>query len=192
MYPENPDITIWLRKIREGDKDAENLVLEHLKNELYRLARRHLSGERKGHSLQATLLVDEAYMRLVRSGDRTWQNRNHFLALGAQAMRRFLVDHAREKLAAKRGGEMMRVEVNEGIASPSRSPEQFLDLHEALNRLAALDPRLGQIVEMHYFGGMTEEEIAIHFGIVARTVRREIRAAKDWFAEELGGKMSSS
>jgi RNA polymerase sigma factor (TIGR02999 family) len=184
--PDINDITIWLRRIRAGDKDAENLVFEHLQHELRAIARRYLSSERKGHSLQSTVLVDEAYMRLVRNGDRTWQNRNHFLALAARVMRHFLVDYAKAKLASKRGGQLIRVELDERAAAPSHSLEEFLALHRALDRLSEMDPRLGQIIEMQYFGGMTEEEIAKHFDLSTRTVKREVRTAKAWLADELG------
>jgi RNA polymerase sigma-70 factor (ECF subfamily) len=185
--PEISDITFWLHRIREGDKDAESLVFEHLQHELRVIARRYLTGERKGHSLQSTVLVDEAYMRLVRNGDRTWQNRNQFLALAARVMRHFLVDYARAKLASKRGGQLIRVELEECAAACSHSLEELLALHRALDRLSEMDCRLGQIVEMQYFGGMTDEEIGKHLDLSVRTVKCEVRAARAWLADELGG-----
>lgn len=192
MDPDNPDITLWLRRAEGGDRQAEEFVLECLRRELHLIAVRQLRGERNGHSLQATLLVNEAYLRLVRAHDRSWQDRNHFLALAARVMRHFLLDHAKAKLAAKRGGDLVRVELDHRIPCASNNPERFLELHSAIDRLQAMDPRLAKIVEMRYFGGMTEEEIGQELDLASRSVRRELKSARAWLGIELGQNGSSA
>jgi RNA polymerase sigma factor (TIGR02999 family) len=143
-----------------------------------------------GHILQTTAVVNEADLRLVDQSSIDWQNRTHFFAVAAQAMRYLLVDHARSQLAAKRGGGVPHVELDEGaVITPERSSE-MLALDDALNRLATLDSRQSQIIVLRYFGGLTLEETAEAIGVSAITVRREWAKAKAWLYRELGGKPS--
>ncbi|MEO7966092.1 MAG: ECF-type sigma factor, partial [Gemmatimonadaceae bacterium] len=128
--------------------------------------------------LNTTALVHEAFLKLVDQPRAHWQNRSHFLAVAATAMRHILVDHARERGALKRGGELRRVELEEGSIASDQEAEAFLDLHEALVDLARMDPRLAKVVECRFFGGMAEEEIALALGLTARTVRRDWTKAR--------------
>ena len=156
--------------------------------ELRRIARRCVAGERPGHSLQATALVNEAYLRLVDVQRVHWQNRAHFLAMAARMMRRILVDHARGRLAEKRGGTMQRVTLGDAGAEPSAHDGlEVLALHEALERLAALDPEQARLVELRYFGGLGIEETAEALGVSAATVKREWAVARAWLRRELEG-----
>ena len=157
--------------------------------ELRRIARRCVAGERPGHSLQATALVNEAYLRLVDVQRVHWQNRAHFLAMAARMMRRILVDHARGRLATKRGGGVRQITLGEADpagASPNDDGVDVLALHEALERLAALDPGQARIVELRYFGGMTIEDTAEALGLSPATIKREWAVARAWLRRELG------
>lgn len=153
--------------------------------ELRRLAHRYMSGERPGHTLQATALVNEAYLRLA---DRTgvhWHDRAHFFAGAARIMRHILVDHARSRQRAKRGAGAVKVELTETAVLVEEQAEQVVDLNEALERLAGLDRRASQVVELKYFGGMNYDEIAEVLDISAITVRRDWEFAKAWLHKEL-------
>jgi len=180
-------VTEWLARFRAGDPDAGTMVLSLLYRELHRLARRYMSKERSSHTLQTTALLNEAYMELVQQRDQNWQNRAHFLAAASQAMRRILIDYARARLSQKRGGEAIRVEAVENVAVVMHRPEHYLALDQALDRLTAYDPELTRIVEMRYFGGLTEEEIAEALGQSSRTIKRRWKVAKSWLAAELNG-----
>lgn len=179
------DITVLLRALRSGDKSAEARLLELVYPQLRRIARNYLRKERVGHSLQPTLLVNEAYMQLAAQHDKEWQNRAHFYAVAAQLMRRFLVDYARQRSAAKREGRRRQVELTDDIAISDERLDEILDIDDALNRLAAFDPRRCQVVVMRFFGGMTEEEIAAVLQVAPRTVKRDWNAAKAWLHGEL-------
>ena len=149
--------------------------------DLKRIAARHMRSERQGHTMQITALVHEAYLRMARRVETPeWKDHLHFLAFASQSMRHILVDHARARMAKKRdmGSE-------EGPFHGFTDPQQFVDLHEALSRLAVLDPRQAQIVELRFFGGLTEEEIAGALGVSLRTVKREWMLAKAWLYGEL-------
>src|SRR5258708_21794840 len=149
------------------------------------MEKNQLMAERRSHSLQATALVHEAYIRLTGLTEIDWQNRSHFFAVAASLMRRILVDHARASQAGKRGGRWDAVSLNEGILpAPERAPE-ILALDEALTRLADLDERQSKIVEMRFFAGMSEQETGTALGISARTVKRDWRIAKAWLFKEL-------
>jgi RNA polymerase sigma-70 factor (ECF subfamily) len=183
----NRDITVLLRRISSGDRSAEEALLPVIYAELKRIASRHLHGERVGHTLQTTELVHEAYFKLVPGAAANWENRNHFFAVAARVMRNILVDRARKNSAGKRGGgRPPDVPLEEGMAfADSGDSERLLALHGALERLEKQDARQSRIVEMRFFGGMTEEEIAQVLGISSRTVKREWVVAKAWLYGEL-------
>jgi RNA polymerase sigma factor (TIGR02999 family) len=144
--------------------------------------------ERTGHTLQTTALLNEAYLQLVDDSTRNWQNRNHFMAGAAQLMRRIMVDHARERCSLKRGGGALRVTLDDAALVTEKRSEELLALDEALERLTAHDPRKSRIVELRYFGGLTEEETAAFLKLSDRTVRREWRMARTWLYRALSGK----
>lgn len=171
---------------RAGDRDALDTLLPLVYDELRRMAARSMRGERRPHTLQATALVHEAFVRLV-GMDVSWQDRAHFLSVAARAMRRILVDHARAKGSAKRGAGVVPWPLEEGLEVADEPQPAILALHEALERLASFDPRMGQIVELHYFGGLTHEESAAVLGVSGSTVERELRQARAWLTRELEG-----
>lgn len=179
------EITRLLRLTREGDDRAQSQLMACVYSELHRLAARYLRRERPGHTLQTTALVHEAYLELVDQRSTDWQNRGHFLAVAAQAMRRILVDHARARMTQKRGKNAYRVEFDPSVAAAAGDEEGVLAVHMALDQLAELDPQLARVVEMRFFGGLTEPEIAVVLNISARTVRREWSAARAWLSAAL-------
>jgi len=148
--------------------------------ELRRVAGRYLGRERRNHTLQPTALVHEAYLRLVGQDRVAWQNRAHFFGVAAQMMRRILIDHAREHQAAKRPGGAVRVMLDDGIGAVQPRECEMIVLDEALSELTHLNARQGQIVELRYFGGLSEEEVATVLSVSRRTVTREWRAARAW------------
>jgi RNA polymerase sigma factor (TIGR02999 family) len=182
---DDADVTTLLRELRSGNKAAEARLLELVYPELRKIARNYLRKERAAHSLQPTILVNEAYMQLAAQRDKEWQNRSHFYAVAAQLMRRFLVDHARHRNAVKRGGQRPHVELGEELAITDQGLDSILDIDEALHRLAAFDPRRCQVVVMRFFGGMTESEIAEVLQVATRTVKRDWNVAKAWVHGEL-------
>ena len=154
-------------------------------DELRRMAHRQLGRERAGHTLSTTALVHEAYLRLVDQTRARWVDRAHFFAVAAGVMRRVLVDYARRYRAAKRGGDAQHVDLDRAEVSLDQRSEMLINLDEALGRLAELNPRLSQVVEYRFFGGMTEEETAEALGVTDRTVRRDWIKAKAWLSREL-------
>ena len=159
--PDTHDLTILLRKLSEGDKAAPEQLMPLVYDELRRLAHGYMQNERAGHTLQATALVHEAYIRLVDWENVSWQNRAHFFAVAAQLMRKILVDHARTRGADKRGGGEQRLALDEAVSFPSgRRDVDLIALDEALHSLAGLDRLQEQIVELRFFGGLTIEETA--------------------------------
>ena len=179
------EVTQLLAKLRDGQRDAESRLIPLVYAELRRLAAHYLRGERPDHTLQPTALVHEAYLRLTKLHEVDWQSRSHFFATAATVMRRILVDHARAQRANKREGDRQAISLEDAlVVSPSRSP-QIIALDDALNRLAALDARRGKIVELRFFGGLSEEETGAVLGISARTVKRDWRVAKAWLYNEL-------
>lgn len=154
-------------------------------DELRRLAKRHMNRQRPGHTLQTTALVNEAYLRLIDSNQVQWQNRAHFFAVSAQLMRRILVDFARSRKSLKRGAEARRVTLDASLEVSSERGADLVALDDALNTLAAMNPRQSQIVELRYFGGLSEEEIAEALKISTRTVRRDWNLARAWLYREL-------
>ena len=179
------EVSVLLAEMRSGQKDALARLLPLVYNELRRLAARYLRDERKGHTLQPTALVHEAYMRLAGQDRANWQNRAQFMGIAGQLMRRLLVDHARKRHTAKRGGSL--VTLDEGLAqSTSAAPEEeVLAVDEALERLERLDPQQARVVELRYFGGLSAEETAGAMGISQRTVEREWTLAKAWLRSQL-------
>ena len=168
-------------------EDGPDGILPIVYAELRRLAASYLSRERQGHTLQPTALVHEAYVRLIDQRQIDWNNRAQFIGLAAVMMRRILVNHARERIADKRGGGAEHVPLTlagEGIGAPEVN---LLDLHEALNDLTATDPRKGRIVELKFFGGLTTAEIAEHLGLSVATVERDWKFARAWLYRAMAG-----
>jgi RNA polymerase sigma factor (TIGR02999 family) len=186
MTTDSPEeVTLLLLAWSEGDQAALDKLVPLVYDELHRLAHRYISRERPGNTLQTTALAHEAYLRLVDGKSVHWQNRAHFFAVAAQTMRRILVDLARARQNLKHGGGAQQVSLHEDlVASPERGMN-MLALDEALSRLAALNPRQSQVVELRYFGGLTDEEVAEVIKISPRTVRSDWRLAKVWLYREL-------
>lgn len=180
-----PEVTSLLRAWSGGDASALERIVVLLHPELRKIARRCLSGERPGHTLQATALVNEAYLRLVDIHSVEWRDRAHFFAVGARIMRHILVDHARAKGYAKRGGGAVRVEFNEALVVSAEADPALVRMDEALNQLAAFDARKARIVELRYFGGLNANEIATVLGVSVHTVNRDWSLAKSWLAREM-------
>ena len=178
-------VTQLLLDWSEGDPEALNKLMPLVYQELKRMARYYMRRERAGHTLQTSALVNEAYIRLVDYKKMRWQDRAHFLAVAAQAMRRILVDHARGHTRAKRGGEARRVSLDEAATLADEKAADIVALDLALNNLAEFDPRKSQIVELRYFGGLNIEETAEVVGISPATVKREWNTAKTWLHREV-------
>ena len=184
------DITVLLDAAREGDRGALDRVLATLYQELHGMARRQLAGQQHGHTLDATALVHEAYLKLIGRGDGSakFDDRAHFFAYAASAMRSVIVDYARQRLAQKRGGDLHRVtDLPEDIEGGLRLDEDMLGLDTALNRLTAVDPRLTQVVELRYFAGLSELEIAALMQRSERSVRRDWQKARMFLLASLQG-----
>ncbi len=164
----------------EGDRAALDELTPIVYDELRRLAKNYMRGQRAGHTLQTTALVNEAYLRLIDSSRIDWQNRTHFFAMAARLMRRILVDFARARNSLKRGGNLQKVSFEEALAVPLEPETNLVALDEALKKLAELNPRQSQVVELRYFGGLSEEEIAATLEISVRTVRRDWSIARAW------------
>jgi RNA polymerase sigma factor (TIGR02999 family) len=178
-------ITALLHRWKAGDAQALDDLMPIVYDELRRLARRYLAGERKDHTLQHTALVHEAYLELVqmRVG---WNDRAHFFAVAARAMRRILVDHARTKKREKRGGDVLHVGLEEAADAPAPDPAvDLVALDASLERLAAVDARKSEILEMRYFGGLSQNELSEVLGISLATLNRELSSAKDWLRRDL-------
>ncbi len=178
------EVTQMLLAWNEGDETALARLVPHVEAELHALARLYLSRERPGHTLQATALVNEAFMRLVDTKSVHWQNRAHFFGITAQVMRRILVDHARRR-NQKRGGDLLRVSLVEAGNVAAERDTGVIELDDALKMLAAFDPRKSQIVELKFFGGLSEEEIAEVMTLSLRTVQRDWSLARAWLYKEL-------
>lgn len=187
MIPATPraEATRLLIDWSRGDGVAAERLMPLVYDELRILARGYLQRERSGHTLQATGLVHEAYLRLVDQSTTSWQNRAHFFWLAAQAMRRILVEHARRHRAEKRGGGLEKVELDEELAPEAGRSVDLLALDDALNELAELRPQQSQIVELRFFGGMTIEEVGEVLDVSPRTVKREWRMARAWLRRKI-------
>jgi RNA polymerase sigma factor (TIGR02999 family) len=180
-------VTDLLVQWSQGNDAALSELTPLVYEELRRLAHHHMGGQRPNHTLQTTALINEVYLRLADQTNPRWQNRAHFFAVAARAMRQILVSYARTQQAQKRGRGAVRVELDEAaLVSPEESKE-IVDLHEALESLATLDSRKAQVVELKYFGGLTYDEIAEVLKISRVTVRRDWEFAKVWLYTELRG-----
>lgn len=180
------EITRLLAEWRSGDAEALDRLFPLVYGPLREIAARQLRGERAGHTLQPTALVNEAYLRLVRRDGAVVEDRAQFLAVAAQAIRRILVDHAREKGRLKRGGGRLRVTLSEEVASDAPDLD-MVALDDALARLGEQHPENQQVVELRFFGGLSEKEVATVLGLSERTVRRRWTYARAWLFRELGG-----
>jgi RNA polymerase sigma-70 factor, ECF subfamily len=179
------DVTVLLAELTKGNEEAASKLIPLVYAELRRLAGSYMRRERSDHTLQATALVHEAYLKLVDQRFVDWQSRSHFFGIAAQVMRRILVDHARGHLREKRGGGQRAVPIDEALVF---APEQSLDLvklDQALERLTKLDPRQGKIVELRFFGGLTVEQTAELLGVSPKTVKRDWSMAKAWLHGDL-------
>jgi RNA polymerase sigma-70 factor (ECF subfamily) len=178
-------VTTLLLNWTEGDDSALQELLPLVYDELRRLARRQMAGEREGHVLQATALVNEAFLRLVDIHHIHWRNRTHFFAMAARLMRRILVEHARARAFQKRGGGAPHVTLNENVAAPSYPPQDLVALDDALKALAVDHDRKARVVELRYFGGLSVEETASALDVSPETVMRDWKFAKNWLLREL-------
>ena len=180
-------ITGLLHDWRRGNPQAANQLMELVYGELHKIASREMRRERGEHTLQATALVNEAYVRLCGSSDQpNWSDRAHFFAVAAQQMRRILVDHARRVQAEKRGGGQIKLEFLEGDGGMVGLDERFLAVDEAVTRLHALDERAAKVIELRFFGGLSEAEAAEALGISVATLKRDWDFARTWLASQLG------
>lgn len=180
------EATTLLTSATTGNAKAANQLVPLVYAELRRLAAHYLRGERPDHTLQPTALVNEAYLQLIDQKANRWQNRAHFIGVAAQLMRRILVDHARAHRANKRGGQDVKVPLDEALVVSQQRSEELLALDEALQRLAAEDPQQSRIVELRFFGGLSVEETAEVMGISTATVKRDWSVARAWLYRELG------
>ena len=183
------DATALLLDVRARGDDAVEALFPLVYDELHRLAHLQLRRRRPGQTLNTTALVHEAYLKLVRADDVSWEDRAHFYALSARAMRQILLNHARARGAQRRGGDRHRVTLD-GLGTEDLAEARaatLLDLDAALDALAALDERMGRIVELRFYGGLSEEEVAEVLGVSPRTVRRDWRQSKAWLARTLRG-----
>jgi RNA polymerase sigma factor (TIGR02999 family) len=178
-------VTLLLKAWSNGEQEALEQLMPLVYSELHRLAHRYMGRERRGHTLQATALVHEAYERLINLKDVSWQNRAHFFAVSAQLMRRILVDYARSRRYNKRGGEWRQVPLNEAVAVFRDRRTDIVALDDALSALAGIDPRKARVVEMRFFGGLSIDETAEVLNVSAETVLRDWRLAKVWLVRQL-------
>jgi RNA polymerase sigma-70 factor (ECF subfamily) len=185
------EVTQLLNELKGRRQEAAARLFDLLYRELRRMARRRLMNERPEHTLQATALVHEAYLRLV-DGQDDWRNRAHFFAIASSAMRRILVDHARAKHAAKRPRSQQQADLDSVPLLSSEQPDNVIAIDRALTRLSGIDARQGRIVELRYFGGLTAEEAAEALGVSTVTVHRDWAVAKAWLHGELAGSAAAS
>lgn len=179
----SPTVTTLLRDWRSGDNRALEELTPLIYDDLRRIAARHLQSERSGHTLQATALVNEAFVRLAEA-DLSYQDRAHFFSVAARTMRHILTDYGRARRSQKRGGGMSPVTLHEDFVA-DRNGKDIVDIDDALTKLAEIDARKSDVLVLHYFGGMTFDETAEALGISAATVDRDLRLAKAWLANEL-------
>lgn len=179
------EVTVLLKAWTGGDQGALNLLIPVVYEELRRMARRHLRNERAGNTLQTTALVNEVYLRLVDVANVDWQNRAQFFALSSQMMRRILVDASRARRSQKRGGGAEKVNLDDVAILSPESGESVVALDAALDEFAKLAPRQAKVLEMRYFGGLSEDEISLALKISIRTVERDFQIAKAWLLREL-------
>ena len=188
MSPAPPNETEMLRDGSNGDRQAQEQLFRAVYNELHRQAARYLRHEHTGLTLQTSDLIHEAYFRLINQQDVEWQNRLHFFAIAAQQMRRILVDHARSRQAAKRGGSDIRLPLEEAMGVSGERDLDFVALDEGLTRLAEIDSQQSQVVELRFFSWLSVEETAKVLGVSERTVKRDWNVAKAWLRRELSSR----
>jgi RNA polymerase sigma factor (TIGR02999 family) len=189
MASSGPEVTQLLQAWSEGDQGALEQLMPLVYEELHQLARRYMADERPGHTLQATALVNEAYLRLANSERGGWRDRAHFFAVSARVMRRILVDWARSRRAQKRGSDVPALELQENLAIvPGKSGDDLIAIDDALKTLAAFDPRQSHIVELRFFGGLSLKETAEVLTVSEETVRRDWNVAKSWLRRELASR----
>ena len=183
-----PNVTELLRLWTEGDRQALDAMMPVVMSELKCIAAALIRNERTDHTLQATALVNEAYLRLVGANHVSWEDRAHFFALAARLMRRILVDHARSRMGPRRGGRYPHVQLADDQPLQASSPEHLLELDQAMTRLEQIDPRKSKVVELKAFAGLEGAEIAAILGVTRETVQRDWRFACTWLARELSSK----
>lgn len=182
------EVTNLLDEWKHGDRSAFEKLTPLIYDELRRIAHRYARRERHSHTLQTTALINEAYVRLAGSESPDWQNRQHFFAVTAQVMRHILIDHARRRRALRHGGDGQQVSLSEAEAMTNERATELIALDEALEELAAFDPRKSEVVQLRYFGGLSLEETAEALGVSLMTVRRDWRAAKAWIYKAVNRK----
>ena len=182
---QSENITALLRRASAGDRAAEEVLVLHVYQNLRRMAASYLRRERPDHTLQPTALVHEVYIRLTGAQTIEWQDRSHFFRVAASVMRRILVDKARRHKAGRRGGGQIEIPLEDFLASTKDTRELLMDVDSALNRLSEMDERQAKVVELRFFGGLSEEEVAECLEISSRTVKREWAMAKAWLRGEL-------
>jgi RNA polymerase sigma-70 factor, ECF subfamily len=182
---EHQDVTLLLSALTRGDAGAESKLIPVVYEELRRLAGSYMRRERVDHTLQATALVHEAYLKLVEQRSVNWQSRAHFFGVAAQLMRRILIDHARGHTRQKRGGEQQKISLDEAFVFSEQQADELLAVDDSLNLLAKIDPRQAKVVEMRFFGGLSVEEGAEALGISPKTVKRDWSVAKAWLYADL-------
>jgi RNA polymerase sigma factor (TIGR02999 family) len=187
MQAQAGEISVLLAGWRGGDRTALDRLVPLIRGELCRIARRHLGGERKNHSMQPSSLVQEAFLRLLPHRDVDWRNRAHFFAVASQVMRHVLVDYARQRRRVKRGGAAVHIPVDAAVVLSREQVEQVVAVDLALERLAKVDERKSRVLEMRFFGGLSVEETAEALGIAPNTVIRDWDFARAWLRRELGG-----
>lgn len=193
MYPASSErVNKLLLNWGQGDQAAREALIPLVYDELRRLARRYLRRERPDHTLQSAALVNEAYLRLIRQDQPQWQNRAHFFGVAAQLMRHILVDHARNRAAAKRGAGAPRLTLDPEIALPQQRDVDLVALDDALNQLAAMDQQQSRVVELRFFGGLSIEETSVVLGVSPATVKREWATARAWLQREMRSKEISA
>jgi RNA polymerase sigma factor (TIGR02999 family) len=178
-------VTTLLQDWRHGNREAGKELLARMQPELRRIAANYMRRERVGHTLQPTALVNELFLRLMGGANIDWQDRAHFLAVASQQLRRILVDHARQRRSEKRGGGLQATTLVEASAVAQPFEENLLDLHDALDGLAVLDPRAARVIELRYFGGLTETEAAEVLEISIATLKRDWEAGRAWLVDRL-------
>jgi RNA polymerase sigma factor (TIGR02999 family) len=190
MSKQQKDFTLLLGELSSGNRTVVDELMPLVYDELYRMAHNRLQHERRGHTLNATALVHEAYLKLVDQQRVTWQNRAHFIAIAAQAMRRILINYAQSRKAQKRGGGQHVITFNDEAVPRETRSEELLTLDDALKQLAHLNERQSKVVELWFFGGLTHEEIAEVLDVSVPTVRRDWRLARAWLSRELKTQLS--
>jgi RNA polymerase sigma-70 factor (ECF subfamily) len=182
---EKPNITLLLERLRDGDSSSSDAIVSLLYEELRSIAARCLRSERRGHTLQPTALVHEAFLKLVDQKDADYRSRGHFMAIAAMVMRRILVSHAEKRAAAKRGGGAARIPLDDELGAGGERSIDLIALDEAMNKLAQLDPRKAKVVEQRFFAGIEMSHIAENLGVSLSTVKRDWEYARTWLMREI-------